>query len=261
MLAITTAAVTGSAEVIRGMRMRHLLLRLLAALALLVPCQSAAAQTTITVPVLCYHSVNNSPSGRYELSTTKFREQMTYLKDNGFTPLSIDDYYGVMTRQMVAPAKPILLTFDDSVADFATIVAPILEQHGFKGTQFVVSSWVNTANHLSSSQIATLAANHDIQNHTDTHTRLTSFNYAGAFGEIVRASDRVQAWAGKRPEFLAYPYGATDANAQQAARDNGIKMAFTVSGQKSTSAMNFLALPRYTIVSSETVSSFAKKVN
>ena len=241
--------------------MRNLLLRLLTALAVLLPWQAAMAQTTITIPVLCYHGVNSSPSGRYELSTTKFQEQMSYLTNNGFTPLSIDDYYRVITRQIAAPAKPILLTFDDSFADFATIVAPILQQHGFKGTQFVVSSWVNTANHLSSSQIATLAASYDIQNHTDTHPRLTSQNYAGAYGEIVRASDRIQAWAAKRPEFLAYPYGATDANAQQAARDNGIKMAFTVSGQKSTSAMNFLALPRYTIVSSETLSSFAKKVN
>jgi peptidoglycan/xylan/chitin deacetylase (PgdA/CDA1 family) len=243
------------------MFMRNLLLRLLAALAVLLPWQAANAQTTVTIPVLCYHGVNDNPSGRYQLSAAKFQEQMVYLKNNGFTPLSIDDYYRVMTGQIAAPAKPILLTFDDSFADFATHVVPVLQQHGFKATQFVVSGWVNTANHLSSSQIASLSATYDMQNHTDSHTRLTSLSYAGAFGEIVRASDRIQAWAGKRPEFLAYPYGATDANAQQAARDNGIKMAFTVSGQKSTSAMNFLALPRYTIVSSETLSSFAKKVN
>lgn len=241
--------------------MRKLMTRFLAVLTLLLSPQVAMAQSTITIPVLCYHGVNANPSGRYQLSVAKFQEQMAYLKNNGFTPLTIDQYYSIMTRQTAAPSKPILLTFDDSFADFATNVVPVLQQHGFKATQFIVTSWVGTPNHLTSSQIANLAVNYDMQNHSDTHERLTSLNYAGAYGEIVRASDRIQAWAGKRPEYLAYPYGATDSGVQQAARDNGIKMAFTVAGQKSTSAMNFLALPRYTIVSSETLSSFAKKVN
>ena len=241
--------------------MRHLLTRMLLLLAALLPVQAAVAQTTITIPVLCYHSVNNNPSGRYELSVASFQEQMAYLKSNGFTPLSIDDYYAVMTRAKAPPAKPILLTFDDGYADFASNVVPILQQHGFRATQFAVTSWINAANHLTNAQLGSLAATQDIQNHTDTHQRLSSLTYADANGEIIRASDRIQLWTGKRPQFLAYPYGATSTTAQQAARDNGIKMAFTVAGQKSTSAMNFLELPRYTIVSSETLSSFAKKVN
>ena len=240
--------------------LRSIVARLLLALSLLLPGQAVMGQSnTITIAVLCYHSVNSNPSGRYELSTAKFQEQMAYLKTNGFTPVSIDDYYAVMTKQKAPPAKPILLTFDDAYADFATVVAPILQQNGFKATQFVVTNWVNTANHLSQSQVTTLAASFDIQNHTDTHVRLSS--YTTASGEIVRASDRIQAWTGKRPQFLAYPNGSTNASVDQAAADNGMKMAFTVAGQKSTSAMNFLELPRYVIPSSETLSSFAKKVN
>lgn len=241
------------------------LLKLAAAIALLLsialPGAAPAQSGTVTIPVLCYHVVTANPSGRYQLSIAKFQEQMQYLKDNGFTPLAIDDYYKVMTGQMPAPSKPILLTFDDSTADFATNVVPVLQQHGFKATQFAVTGWVNGAGYLTQAQIGSLAASYDIQNHTQTHPRLTSGGYATVYGEIVQASDRIQGWTGKRPEFLAYPYGATNATAQQAASDNGIKMAFTVAGQKSTSAMNFLELPRYTIVSSETLSSFAKKVN
>ena len=242
--------------------MESLMFRIVLALSLLLPAGAAAAQSgTVTIPVLCYHVVSPNPSGRYQLSVTKFEQQMLYLKQNGFTPLSIDEYHAVMTRQSAAPPKPILLTFDDSTSDFASHVVPVLQQHGFKATQFAVTNWVNGAGYLTSAQIGSLAAGYDIQNHTESHPRLTSFSYADAYGEIVRASDRIAAWSGKRPEFLAYPYGATDANVQNAARDNGIRMAFTVSGQKSTSAMNFLALPRYLIPSSETLSSFAKKVN
>lgn len=242
--------------------MKTLLLRILAALGLMLPAPAAMAQSgPITIPVLCYHVVSPSPSGRYQLSLAKFREQMLYLKDNGFTPLSIDEYHAVMTRQSAVPPKPILLTFDDGTSDFATHVVPVLQQHGFKATQFAVSNWVNGAGYMSSAQLGSLASSYDIQNHTESHPRLTSLSYAAAYGEIVRASDRIAGWTGKRPEFLAFPYGATDSTVQNAARDNGIKMAFTVSGQKSTSAMNFLALPRYLIPSSETLSSFAKKVN
>ena len=242
--------------------MTSLLIRLIVVLGLLLPARGVLAQTADpSIPVLCYHVVSTAPKGRYELSLAKFRDQMAYLKRNGFTPLSIAQYYEIMTRQAAAPAKPILLTFDDNTADFATNVVPVLQEHGFTAVQFAVSGWVNRPGYLTSNQLGTLAAGYDIQNHTETHDDLSSLSHADAYGEVIHASDLIQAWTGKRPEFLAYPYGRSDAVAQNAVREAGIKMAFTVSGGKTGPGDNFLALNRYLIPSSETLSSFAKKVN
>ena len=246
---------------------------LLLALAVLVPAGAAQAAptpagdgptttaTTVSIPVLCYHVVSDNPSGRYQLSTTKFKEQMAYLAANGYTPLTADQYYAVMTLQAPAPAKPVLLTFDDGTSDFATTVAPVLRQHGFGAVQFAVSGWVDTAGHLTSSQLAGLAAEgFDVQNHTKTHEDLSTLTYAGAYDQVSSADAFITALTGKKPTFLAYPYGRTDATAQQASRDVGVRMAFTVAAGKTTPSDDFLALNRNMIVSSETMSSFVKKV-
>ncbi len=221
-----------------------------------------AAVTSVSIPVLCYHVVSDTPSGRYQLSLSKFREQMAYLATNGYTPLSADQYYSVMTSQSPAPNRPILLTFDDNTSDFVTNVVPVLKQYGFTATQFAVSGWVDTAGHLSSTQLKALATEgYDVQNHTQTHQDLSTLAYAGAYDEVRSADTFITSITAKKPEFLAYPYGRYDATAQQALRDVGVKMAFTVSGGKTTPADDFLALNRNMIVSSETMSSFVKKVS
>ncbi|AFE07196.1 xylanase/chitin deacetylase family protein [Corallococcus coralloides DSM 2259] len=81
-----------------------------------------ASATRISIPVLCYHVVSTDPSGRYQLSVTKFKEQKAYLASNGFTTLPLDEYYSVMILQTPAPAKPIVLTFDDGTSDFARMM-------------------------------------------------------------------------------------------------------------------------------------------
>jgi peptidoglycan/xylan/chitin deacetylase (PgdA/CDA1 family) len=147
-------------------------------------------------------------------------------------------------------------------ADFATTVVPVLKQYGFKAIQFAVSGWVNNPGYLTSAQLQSLATEgYDIQNHTQTHSDLSTLTYADAFAEVSSTDSFITSVTGKKPEFFAYPYGRTDATAQTALRDVGVKMAFTVAAGKTTPADNFLALNRSMIVSSETLSSFIKKVN
>jgi peptidoglycan/xylan/chitin deacetylase (PgdA/CDA1 family) len=252
--------------------MKNLITALVLALGLLLPAAGPASvarsaspdatTSTVSIPVLCYHVVSTNPSGRYQLSLTKFKEQMAYLASNGYTTLSADEYYSVMTLQTPAPSKPILLTFDDSTADFATNVVPVLKQYGFKATQFAVSGWVNNSGYLTSAQLQSLATEgYDIQNHTQTHADLSTLTYADAYAEVAGTDSFITSVTGKKPEFLAYPYGRTDAAAQTALRDVSVKMAFTVAAGRTTPADNFLALSRNMIVSSETLSSFIKKVN
>ncbi len=220
------------------------------------------ALADVSIPVLCYHVVSDNPSGRYQLSLTKFREQMSYLAAHGYTALTADEYQAVMTGQVAAPPKPILLTFDDGTADFATNVVPVLDQHGFPATQFAVSEWVGTPGKLTAAQLTALhQQGHDVQNHTATHEDLSSLSHAAALQEVSTADRFITGTTGEKPELFAYPYGRYDADAQQALRDVGITMAFTVSGGKTSPTDDFLALNRNMIVSSETMSSFVKKVS
>jgi peptidoglycan/xylan/chitin deacetylase (PgdA/CDA1 family) len=238
--------------------MKKLLMRMLVVLAALLPSQMVSAQT---IAVLCYHSVSDTGTGRYNLSVAKFREQMQYLKTNGFTPLNADEYYAIMTGAAAAPPKPVLLTFDDSHDNFATTVAPILSGHGFKSVVFLVSDWIGGSGRITSAQVKSLSTTNSMENHTKSHQDLSSTSYADAFFQIDSASTAIAAITGKRPIALAYPNGRDSTVAHTAARDAGIKMGFTAAGVKSRPGDNMFTLGRYIVASSETLSSFAKKVN
>ena|SRR3712207_5674677 len=220
----------------------------------------APSSTSISIPVLAYHVVSDAPSGRYQLSTAKFAEQMAYLAANGYTTLSADEYRSIMTLQAPAPAKPILLTFDDGTSDFVTHVVPVLQQHGFKAVQFAVSDWVGTPGRMTAAQLAALPATIDVENHTKDHNDLSTLTYEAAYSSVTTADAVLTGIKGSRTEYLAYPYGRYDADAQRALRDAGIQLAFTVSAGKTSPGDDLLALNRNMIVSSETMSSFVKKI-
>lgn len=242
--------------------MKKLLLKIIVVLGVMLPTLgTASAANAQSIAVLCYHSVSDTLTGRYNLSVAKFKEQMQYLKDNGFTPLNAEEYHAVMTGAAAAPAKPVVLTFDDSHADFATTVVPILNGHGFKSIAFLVTDWIDGSGRITSSQVGSLSPTHSMENHTSDHGSLSSGSYADMFARINGASDKIQSITGKRPIALAYPNGRDSTTAHTAARDAGIKMGFTAAGVKTKPGDNLFTLGRYIIASSETLSSFAKKVN
>lgn len=66
--------------------------------------------------------------------------------------------------------------------------------------------------------------------HTDTHAKLSALDDASALAEMHISANKLHAWLGKRPRFLAYPYGfrsAAGAREFRLAREAGFEMAVT----------------------------------
>ena len=49
----------------------------------------------MNIPVLCYHDVtpNNPNNNELLVNPEKFKEQLQYLKDNNYTPITLDELY------------------------------------------------------------------------------------------------------------------------------------------------------------------------
>ncbi len=96
---------------------------------------------------LCYHDVrpddeppdSNVISVRAEL----FERHMAWLKENGYTTVTIDDLTLAHEGLVRLPGKPVLLTFDDGYRSFYDIVFPILEKYGFNAILSLVGEWLD----------------------------------------------------------------------------------------------------------------------
>ena len=91
--------------------------------------------------VLCYHRVlpgtGGSPLPRYAVTQRQFREQMSLLTDEGFKSLSLDDVRHAIIGQHQLPARSVLVTFDDGLADIHRWAWPIAHESGIKLNLFV----------------------------------------------------------------------------------------------------------------------------
>lgn len=92
-----------------------------------------------SVAVLCYHNI-----GGNGVPEEAFRVQMAWLAGQGARTLRLGDLRliadGTPVAEVTGGRPAVLLTFDDGFRDLLTRVAPILREHGFCATTFVVSN-------------------------------------------------------------------------------------------------------------------------
>ena len=62
-----------------------------------------------------YHNIGPA-EGRYEIPLWKFEQQLDWLRDNGYTTVTISQVFDYMEGTGVLPERPVVLTFDDAYA-------------------------------------------------------------------------------------------------------------------------------------------------
>jgi len=130
----------------------------------------------------------------------------------------------------------IALTFDDGFRSFATIVAPLLEEHGLPAALFVATERVGGTNAWDTSLdgdslpvfplldwdgIAAVAERGvSVGSHGRTHRSFTSLDTSAVTDEMEGSFDDLRRELGVAPTALAYPYG--DAAAREREQAAGI---------------------------------------
>ncbi|MCX0391879.1 polysaccharide deacetylase family protein, partial [Clostridium perfringens] len=66
----------------------------------------------MNIPVLCYHDVtpNNPNNNELLVNPEKFKEQLQYLKDNNYTPITLDELYDYLRNNKPIPEKSVVIT-------------------------------------------------------------------------------------------------------------------------------------------------------
>lgn len=110
-------------------------------------CQSTppadSTPSSAPMPVLMYHDlVVEDPGGLndWTVTTDKFRADMQWLKDNGYTT--------VLPRELAAggdrPDNPVLVTFDDGYESNYTLALPILEETDSKAVIALITQRIDS---------------------------------------------------------------------------------------------------------------------
>jgi peptidoglycan/xylan/chitin deacetylase (PgdA/CDA1 family) len=188
-----------------------------------------------------------------ELWTTgasEFEHQMQLLKDMGYHAVTLDELHEWQTGRRELPGKPIVITFDDGDQSVYDLALPILARHGFRATLFVITARVGTKwNGIDCLDWARLRELEEsgvfrIESHTDDlHYKVEAgdrtepvFIAASEHGtdldgsrdwerkvreDLARSRAAIERNTGRSPRFLAWPYGAANANLNRIAAEEG----------------------------------------
>jgi peptidoglycan/xylan/chitin deacetylase (PgdA/CDA1 family) len=173
----------------------------------------------VRVPILMYHHVGYPPAGadslRFDLSVTPkdFREQLRYLKQQGYEAITLNDLALFLTVGKPLPAKPIILTFDDGYSDAYTHAFRLLQRFGFVGTFFLVSAPIDAQNpdFLSWDQVKEMHdAGMKFEPHSYDHPDMRNRGFQFVVFQILAPKEAIEARTGETCRFFAYPSGRYD---------------------------------------------------
>jgi peptidoglycan/xylan/chitin deacetylase (PgdA/CDA1 family) len=107
--------------------------------------------------------------------------------------------------------KPMVsITFDDGWQSVYDRALPLLNQHGFRSTQYVNASSIETPNFMTAAEVQQMHdAGHEFAAHSYDHVDLTSIG-TDRLDEELRRSEEALAAAGLSTDNLAPPYGRSD---------------------------------------------------
>lgn len=203
------------------------------------PASAATILGREQVPILCYHQIrdwrptDSKQAKDYIVPVAAFSEQIKMLADSGYHTISADQLYDYLAYGTALPAKPIMLTFDDTDLPQFTIAKPLMEKYGFKGMFFIMTVSLGRPNYMSREQVKQLSdAGNEIGSHTWDHKNIKKFTDADWAIQIDKPTKTLEAITGKPVKYFAFPFGLWNAAAIPPLKQHGFRAAFQLSAKR-----------------------------
>nr|WP_249274550.1 polysaccharide deacetylase family protein [Enterococcus sp. 9E7_DIV0242] len=168
-----------------------------------------------------------------------FKEQINYLKQEGFHSLRISEVRAFYEKGEPLPEKSVLLTFDDCYQSMKEYAYPILKEAGFQATVFVAAGWLfqtpsvyqpEVSKVLSQQELTEMIDVFEYANHTThfherrgtTQSRPMWESPERFKEDILACNDYVEL-----TDVFAYPFGLYDQQTVSVLKELDFTLAFT----------------------------------
>lgn len=220
----------------------------------------------VYVPILYYHYIGENPNkedkarDNLSIDPKRFDEELAYLAQRGYTPITLDMLYSALKTDGALPAKSVVLTFDDGYIDFYVNAYPILKKYNFQATVFIPTGLVGTGYYMTWDQIKEMSASGIIlfQAHSVGHLMLTELDEAQLSYQIMESKKTLEGILGKPVNFFAYPYGVSNPYIWKKVAEAGYLGGIGTWYSKTISEGFIFDMPRIKVTGGITIENFAQ---
>ena len=218
------------------------------------------------VAVLVYHNIDENEemkgTDQDSLTTQEFEEQLEYLKNNGYTSISLDELYDWKMWKIDIPEKTVVITFDDGFYSFKSLAQPILQKYNFKAACFLIGNvTMPITPEYDEEKYVTIGldeVNNKSQNITyGSHTfELHQQNENGVPIVKEKTFEQIEQDTKKfntqifDAEYLAYPYYTYTKDFVKVLEQENYKLAFAGEEEMATKGVNNYKVPRISAIKS-----------
>lgn len=222
------------------------------------------------VAVLNYHFFYNSQiescsGGSICLDINRFREQLNYLRDNGYKTLTMTEFRDYMYGRLDVPAKSVLITIDDGAMGTGkhngNYLIPILEEYKMHATLFLITGWWDISNYTGSKYL-------EIESHTnDMHNEGWCQNVTRGARMLCQTNDEVLLDLKKSIDIVGskkafcFPFYAYDNRTVELVKQAGFELAFIGGNYKANRNQDKWRIPRFPIYKNTTLETFINYVS
>ncbi len=212
------------------------------------------------VPILCYHHIRDikmpsRSSMGYEVTIPEFKAQMKILADSGYHTVLPEQLYNYLAFGDPLPAKPVMLSYDDTDEEQFTVAKPEMDKYGFKGVYFIMTISIGRPHYINKQQLKQLAdEGHAVEAHTWRHDRVDKYLTTPHIDrdtkkivqndwdlQLVDKRKELEAITGKEIHYFAYPFGLWSKAGIPELKSRGFKLAFQLSTKRDSTE------PLYTV--------------
>jgi peptidoglycan/xylan/chitin deacetylase (PgdA/CDA1 family) len=224
--------------------------------------------------ILMYHEVvDGRPREVHAVSLARFARQMGWLAQAGYHVVSLRDWLAPRGGSEASTEESVAITFDDGYRDNYTNALPLLLEHGYAATIFLVAGCIGQTSRwrkgsLAAAPMLTWAQVREMADlgihfgsHTVTHLHLSQLDIDAARRELSTSRQQIQERIGHPVRSMAYPYGALDSPIRGLVQQCGYRLACTYRpGYVGPAGPDPLVLQRIGILSTDDLDTFKQKV-
>ncbi len=196
-----------------------------------------AADGHQTVPVLFYAEAVPKKNGAETFDVNRFEAHLAFLADNGYRPVTLEQFFEFLNYKSPLPRRAVVLTFDWAPDTFYGTLYPLLASYGFPATLFIRPTVAPAPTPLRQA-VATMAAdNISIQSRTLSGCDLSRLKKGESFRayinriehELATSRKQIEHLTGRSCRYLAYPAGRTSPLVVAFLKKHGYEGAFLAS--------------------------------
>ena len=217
------------------------------------------------IPVLNYHFFyENKKEGCNEdlcIRMDRFRQQLDYLKSNGYKTLTMQEFVDWMYGKIEVPKKSVLITIDDGAHGTSKIngnhLIPTLEKYKMHATLFLITGWWDIKNYQSSYlDVESHTNNLHLEDNCGHRSKVNCVSYNDLLADLKKSLKVV-----KSNLSFCFPFYDYTENSIKAVKEAGFKVAFIGGNRKATRNDDKYKIPRYPIHDSTTMAQFKAMIN